>query len=263
MTKEEFLKRIEEDEEWCPGWEAIEKEFSRLYPEQNPIHYGTNFVSRVRFGGDEYLDGYSIYSSEKGYKHIVTFGMTELYADEKSFGNEWNKWGYEMTIKLKEDNAEDCLWAINMLSNLARYTYTTKKFFEPYQYVQGSGTSLHIGIDSDITALLLVSDTEANTQTSVYGKTEVIQLVGITEAELEAIKESSDNTKILIEKMKEDNPDLITDMLRKKSYFWYIIQNICKYKKQIQKLFVLLNRNVKIKLIFVVYAWFDMIKMLK
>lgn len=129
-----------------------------------------------------------------------------------------------------------------------------KKFFEPYQYVQGSGTSLHIGIDSDITALLLVSDTEANTQTSVYGK---------TEAELEAIKESSDNTKILIKKMKEDNPDLITDMLRKKSYFWYIIQNICKYKKQIQKLFVLLNRNVKIKLIFVVYAWFDMIKMLK
>ena len=45
------------------------------------------------FGGDCYLDGYSIYDSPKGYKHIVTFGMTELYADEESFGGEWNKWG--------------------------------------------------------------------------------------------------------------------------------------------------------------------------
>lgn len=34
------------------------------------------------FGGDCYLDGYSIYDSPNGYKHMVTFGMTELYADE-------------------------------------------------------------------------------------------------------------------------------------------------------------------------------------
>jgi hypothetical protein len=27
--------------------------------------------------------------------------MTQLYANEKAFGGEWSKWGYEMTIKLK------------------------------------------------------------------------------------------------------------------------------------------------------------------
>ena len=59
-------------------------------------------MARAIFGGDCYLDGYSIYDSPKGYKHIVTFGMTELYADEESFGGEWNKWGYEMTIKLRK-----------------------------------------------------------------------------------------------------------------------------------------------------------------
>lgn len=41
-----------------------------------------------------------------------------------------------MTIKLKEESNEDCMWAINMLSNLARYTYTKDKFFEPMQFHQ-------------------------------------------------------------------------------------------------------------------------------
>ena len=79
------------------------------------------------------------------------------------------------------------MWAVDMMSNLARYTYTTKRFFKTNQYIKGNGTSLHIGADSSITALLLVNDTEAKPQVSVYGKTEFIQLVGITESELKVI----------------------------------------------------------------------------
>ena len=56
--------------------------------------------------------------------------MSELYTNEEAFGGEYSRWGYEMTIKLKENSAEDCLWALDMLSNLARYTYTTERFFE-------------------------------------------------------------------------------------------------------------------------------------
>lgn len=48
-------------------------------------------TKRAMFGGNQYLDGYSIYDSPHGYKHIVTFGMTELYADESGMGEEWNK----------------------------------------------------------------------------------------------------------------------------------------------------------------------------
>ena len=62
----------------------------------------------------------------------MTYGMTELYANEKALGGEWNKWGYEMTIKLNEETEEACMWAIDMLSNLARYIYTQKKFFQPH-----------------------------------------------------------------------------------------------------------------------------------
>ena len=145
--------------------------------------------------------------------------MTVLYGDEEAFGGEWNGWGYEMTIKLKEKDAESCKWAISMLSNLARYTYTTENFFVPYQYVKGDGSSLHAGVESKITALLLVDDTELETQISVYGKTEFVQLVGITESELNAVIEDINNVDKLIELMKADgNEDLVTDMRRTKSY---------------------------------------------
>lgn len=219
MTKEEFLKRLQEDEEYSPGWQAIDDAFEKLYPGQKPDHFGTIITSRAEMGGDEYLDGFSIYTSPKGYKHLVTYGMTVLYGDEEAFGGEWNGWGYEMTMKLKEDSTENCKWAINMMSNLARYTYKTERFFEPNQYVKGNGTSLHIGEDSMITALLVVSDTEAEPQMSVYGKTEFMQLIGITESEIQAIIEDSSNVKKLIELMKADgNEDLVTDMRRTKSY---------------------------------------------
>ena len=219
MTKEEFLKRIQEDESYSPRRQAIDDAFEKLYPGQNPDHFGTLITSRAIFGGDEYLDGFSVYTSPKGYKHLVTYGMTVLYGDEEAFGGEWNGWGYEMTMKLKEDSAENCKWAIDMMSNLARYTYKTERFFEPNQYVKGNGTSLHIGEDSMITALLIVSDTEAEPQMSVYGKTEFMQLIGITESEIQAIIEDPSNIEKLIELMKADgNEDLVTDMKRTKSY---------------------------------------------
>ena len=219
MTKEEFLMRIKEDEEYSPGWQAIDDAFEALYPGQTPDHFGTLLPARAMLGGDQYLDGFSVYTSPKGYKHLVTYGMTVLYGDEDAFGGEWNGWGYEMTMKLKEKDVENCMWAIDMMANLARYTYTTNRYFEPDQYVKGNGTSLHIGEDSLITALLLVSDTEAKPQMSVYGKTEFIQLVGITESEVQALIENPENISKLITLMKDDgNEDLVTDMKRSKSY---------------------------------------------
>ena len=219
MTKEEFLKRIKSDEEYSPGWQAIDDAFELLYPGQQPKHFGTLLHSRAMWGGDNYLDGYSIYDSNKGYKHIVTYGMTVLYGDEDAFGGELNGWGYEMTIKLKEETEENCMWVMDMLSNLARYTYRSQNYFVPKQYVKGNGKSLHIGAESLITVLLIVEDTELKPQHSVYGKTEFMQLVGITELELQAILADSAHVDKLIELMKADgNLELVTDMNRSKSY---------------------------------------------
>lgn len=103
-------------------------------------------------------------------------------------------------------------------SNLARYTYTQERIFEPFQYVPGNGKSLHIGVDSAITALIVVNDTEVNGINTVHGKVDFIQLVGITQRELEFLREDRNQLDILIENMRQDNPYLVTDMKRFKSY---------------------------------------------
>jgi hypothetical protein len=218
MTLQEYKDRSNQEEDWAPGWDAIDEALKVIYNEQNPYHFGTDFHKRATLGGNEYLDGYSIYESEHGYKHLITYGMTELYINEESFGGEWSGWGYEMTIKLKENSVEDCVWAINMMSNLARFTYTNKRFFEPMSIIPGNGESLHIGTESFITALLVIEDTEIVPNNSVHGKVEFIQLVGITQKESELIRENHQNIDVLISRIKETNPYLYTDMNRRESY---------------------------------------------
>ena len=63
-----------------------------------------------------------------------------------------------------------------------------------------------------------MTDTTALAQDTVNGRVEFIQFVGITESELDAIKKDIGNIKVLIELMRKDNPNFITDMDREKSY---------------------------------------------
>lgn len=65
MTFEEFKKKAE-NEDWVPGWDAIESVFEKLYPNTEPMHYGTDMTKRAIFGGNQFLDGYSFYKSPKG-----------------------------------------------------------------------------------------------------------------------------------------------------------------------------------------------------
>ena len=219
MTIEEFREKAKTDD-YVPGWDAIENAFDRCYPGQKPNHYGTNFQSRAMFGGTEYLDGFSIYQSPHGHKHIVTFGMTELYVNEESFGGEYSRWGYEMTFKLNEVNADNCLWAMNLLGNIARYTYTKESWFEPGHFMSNMGKSIKTNEDSMITAILAVTDTEVSGIDTIYGRVDFVQFVGITGEEYEMLKEDPTKTKLLVDTMKKDNPYLVTDIGRKHSYLF-------------------------------------------
>ena len=75
MTKEEFLKRVKENEEWAPGWETIEQEFERLYPGQEPRHYGTNMMARAIFGGEDVYKRQPLYGADR--VHDLCIGFTE------------------------------------------------------------------------------------------------------------------------------------------------------------------------------------------
>lgn len=78
--------------------------------------------------------------------------------------------------------------------------------------------ALHNGVESNITALLFVEDTEAKGIATIHGRVDFIQLVGITQQELEVLKEDYTQVEIFINNMKKDNPYLYTDVKRGKSY---------------------------------------------
>ena len=59
-----------------------------------------------------------------------------------------------------------------------------------------------------------MEDTEAKPQDTVYGKTEFLQLVGITQPELLALQQTPNRVSELIGKLMQIDPDLVTDMAR-------------------------------------------------
>ena len=218
MNLDEFKKKAAETGDWAPGWEAIDSCFEKLYPGQKPRHFGTNMAVRAIFGGDQYLDGFSVYESSHGHLHIVTYGMSELYVNEESFGGEWSKWGYEMTFRLPLCKEADYMWAIDMLANLARYTFTSQRFFEPMQYISGGGNPIKAGSNSKLTGLFTIKDPELPGVDTLYGRLDFIQLAGITQPELEALMANQSQAQVLMDHMRQDNPYFITDLARTKSY---------------------------------------------
>lgn len=170
MTREEYAKRMKKHTDWAPGRDAIEAAFARRYPKTEPVCFESELHDRAAFGGDEYLDGFAVYDTGKGYQHIVTYGMSELYPSMAAFGAEYSKWGYEMTMKVRESYAETGTWALDLLAQLARYTYQTGNFFEPGAYIPGDGSSLHPELNSAITGLAIVSDSTVAPIETVHGR---------------------------------------------------------------------------------------------
>lgn len=184
ITRDEYQAQAQAQDDWAPGWDAVEGAFAVLYPDVQPRHLATNLAARAMFGGQEYLDGASLYPSPRGYQHIVTFGMSGLYADLDAYGGAYSGWGYEMTAKVVASASDDAVWMVDSLSRLARYTYTAKRFFQPYDTIAGRvGEPIRQGSASALTSLLVVPDTEVAGADTVHGRLDFLQLVGITDAE--------------------------------------------------------------------------------
>lgn len=219
MTFKEYKDHLKEDETWAPGWDAIDDNLKKLYGDQEAKHYGTQITSRAIFGGEEYLDGYSFYQSSKGYLHLITYGMSHLYANPAYFKDDFSLWGYEMTMKLK-GNVEENVWACNMLGNLARYTFTSGSFFEDHQYVVGAQDSgIKLDSNSKITSLIIIRDPELAPIETVNGPVEFLLMIGVLWEEIEKVRADVSLIDTLLERMKEDgNVDFVTDLDRTTSY---------------------------------------------
>jgi hypothetical protein len=215
MTKEEYSKLFTADD--AVGWLAIDKQLDSLYPGQEPRHYAPPLHFMV--GGEDPIDGTSIYDSEKQMKHLhlVSYGMSQLYYDEEQAGKEFSKWGFEFTFRLKPfaEDEGDPGWAIRMMNNLARYVYKSERWFEPYHFVPANGP-IRLETATDIVGLAFVPDPELGVINTPHGEVTFLQMVGLTKKEVERLlaKPQTSEVEKLIDEMREYNPLLITDLDR-------------------------------------------------
>ena len=192
------------------GWEAIDAEFNRIYPDQpNPLHYGT--VIKYMLGGPDPLDGISVYDAGE-FWHFVSYGLSELYTKE-SEDPEYSGYGIELTFKLKKstNDEEEIKNGCGLLQYVARYIFQTGKVVLPEEYIYTKQTE---GIDaqqnSNLTGFLTAADDLANTIDTPHGKVEFVTLIGATDAELRSVYES-ETSKLEVIKLLEELGNQVTD----------------------------------------------------
>ncbi len=217
MTKEEYKARFSEDE--AVGWEAIEARLKEVYPSQKPRHYHPPLYYAL--GGDDPIDGTDFFDSQEQvfHRHIVSYGMSELYYNEEFVDEEFSKWGFEFTFRLKpfDEDEGDPLWAIEVMNNLARYVYESERWFEEYHFVPAGGPlRTETKKPIDIVGLVFALDPELGKINTPHGEVSFLQMYGINTAELKRLKDNPtiEEVKKLIDETRKDNPLLITDLNR-------------------------------------------------
>lgn len=215
MTKEEYRQMFTEED--AVGWLSIDKKLEGIYGKQEPRHYAPTI--HYMLGGEDPIDGLSIYDSSKQqfHRHLVSYGMSELYYDEEKAGGEFSKWGFEFTFRLKPfaDDAGDPLWASHVMNNLARYVYKSQRWFEPYHFIPANGP-IRLDTATDITGLAFAPDPELGVIETPHGEVTFLQMVGLTTKEVERLLAHPKTGEVqrIIDEIRKDNPLLITDLER-------------------------------------------------
>jgi len=124
---------MDEANEKAPGWDAIDEAIVKIYGDQEPQHYAPELYYIL--GGDEPLDGISIYNDRKNNcYHYITYGFSELYAKE-SENPEVSGFGFELTFRLNYEKDIEVYPTrpVNLLQNIAKVTFTKGMVFDEFQ----------------------------------------------------------------------------------------------------------------------------------
>ncbi len=194
------------------GWDAITQAMRKQYPEQTaPTHYAP--LVSYRLGGDDPLDGISIYDGGSFY-HFVTYGFSELY-EKESEQRDYSGFGFELTLKVakngirKREREQKNICGI--LQTIARMSFENGEIFQPEEYIYTGQTT---GMDADgtsaISGFLTMEDDALGTIHTPNGSVQFVQLVGATDAELRQLVDGKQTVREILRRI----PGGITDYLR-------------------------------------------------
>lgn len=215
----------EVDEPESTGWDAIDQVLERVYGEVEPFQWGAAPPDAPP--GSDPLHAVSAFRSTRSqpHWHFITYGFSELWAKE-SDDPALSGFGFELTFRLaikdqsagkkrsKADSNEPPDWVDDFLRNLARYVFKTGNVFGPGDSMPLNGPIV-TGVSTSITAVGFLPDPELAAIDTPNGRVEFLQVVGLTEDELEAVHRW-DMLQFL--KLLQGNaPLLVTELGRKSS----------------------------------------------
>lgn len=214
MTLEEYKQTYNEED--AVGWDCITASLEQLYGEQEPQHFGN--LLPFSLGGDNPLDGLSVYrsSQQEDHFHLVSYGFSNLYYDEEKIDAEYSGFGFELTFRFKQQGDDNIHWAMNLMQNLAKYVFDSGKWFEEFHFIP-TNSPIRLEYDTDLVGIAFVQDPELGFIDTPHGRVDFLQMVGITQKELDQLWENPklSETEKLITNLRQNNPLLITDLERK------------------------------------------------
>lgn len=211
MRESEEVSDQEDQEDQVSGQYAIDKALNELHTKQEGRFYRPQLP--YLFGGNEPLDSIAIYESEEEipHWHYVTYGFSELWGKE-SDDPEISGYGFELTFRLKKSKEkEPPVWPLNFLQNLARYVFQTGNVFGDGHHMNANGP-IALEEDTQLTAVGFITDPQLGKLHTPNGTVEFLEVVGITQDELDALV--CWNCKGLLELLKEQYPLYVTDLSR-------------------------------------------------
>lgn len=204
---------VEDDDEGdTRGWDALTAALDAVYGKVEPLHWGTTVPYAL--GGEDPLWGVSAYASDLGrpHWHYISYGFSDLFGKETE-DPEVSGFGFELTFRLARTSADEQAptWPVSMLQNLARYVFKTGNVFGAGHHLNANGP-ICLGSDTALRAVAFAPDAGLPSVDSPFGHCELLQMVGLTLDELQAIELWNGDDFLSL--ARNHDPHLITDLAR-------------------------------------------------
>lgn len=164
------------------------------------------------------LQGCSAYAAD-GHWHYVTYGLSELYLPEPGDDRTVSKWGFEFSFRLAAEGQEPAPeWPFRVLNRLANFVNEGRLAVAP------PGTRINLGgpitghpdvaaaPTTELTTFAVALDPQLGAIDTDNGRVAFLLLVGVTDAERDAMMASS--TATVLETLAVGNELLVTDVRR-------------------------------------------------
>jgi suppressor of fused-like protein len=193
-----------------PGTQAIDRRVTRIDGGPEVHRYHPRAPHRFQGGGP--LKTVTLHRlTAPDHWHLVTYGLSELDAKE-SDDLERSGWGFELTMRLAVSSDAEPTWAVDLLTNLAAYVWTTDHGFAAGHHVDLRGP-IRLDAPSDLTAAVLVVDPKLGRMKGPFGRVAFLQVVALTADELELCRSWS--TEGVVRALSAQDPLLVTRLDRR------------------------------------------------